>query len=178
MVHYKNMKRRREIDYDPHPNKGKPVVRHTDLRFLGPLNRYKLLTTTAIAMLSGVPLYYGCGLHRRLTRARKDGAWLGTIEEGGLGPKCQDLVYYLNDNGRKQLRELALEPTYHAWMRGPNEHDLATCLMVASLEIYASKFGLEFISFEQFGERSDKPNPFSYEDVRIAWKGETFTEKF
>jgi len=172
------MKRRREIDYQPNPDRGKPQVHFGDLNIFRPLNRYKLLTTSAIAQLSGLKLYPGCGLQHRLTRLRHDGPYLGAIDNEGLGPKCQDLVYYLNDNGFKKLHELGVHPTYFSWMRGPNEHDFATCIMVASLEIFASKTGLEFIPFERFAERSDKPNPFSYEDVRIEWKGATFIEKF
>jgi hypothetical protein len=177
MVHYQNMKRRREIDYQPNPKKGKPQVHVGDLRIFQPLNRYKLLTTSAIALLSGMPQYRGSPLQHRLTRLRHDGPLLGAIDNEGLGPKCQDLVYYLNENGAKKLRELGVEPTYHSWMRGPNEHDFATSMMVASLEIYASKFGLEFISFDYYAERSELDNPFLYRDVQIKWTGQSFVEK-
>lgn len=178
MLQSKYMKRRRDVDYQPHPHKGKPQVHHGDLRIFNPLNRYKLLTTSTIAQLSGLPLYYGCGLHRRLNRLRHDGAYLGAIDSEGLGPRCQDLVYYINKSGGEKLRELGVEPTYQGWMRGPNEHDFATCMMVASLEIFASKYGLEFIPFERFQERSEKQNPFLYEDIHITYKGEPFVEKY
>ena len=181
------MKRRRDIDYQPNPLRGAPDIGPEDIRdFFEPVNRYKYLPTPALSLFSS--RNYNA-VQKRLCRIRHGGGHLTCEGEDDpelegvdptlvkRGPNIRAAVYSKHRRVDPLLTEHGLEPEAFKWMRGPMRHDFAACQCVASLELFAPKYGMEFIKPVKYAERTKVSHPFMYSDLKLSWNGEAYTQE-
>jgi hypothetical protein len=140
------------------------------LRKLGSVDGYKYLTSTQLYLCTKHLARNKGKLKNRLTELRRWGYISRRDQdtsEDGIRVNTHDAVYQLDQAGKRELIEHAIEAADFEWLNAGIRHDFSTCAAVASMELFASENGMEFLPPSFFAARTDEKHPFRYTNVKI-----------
>jgi len=140
------------------------------LRKLGSLVGYKYLTSTQLYLFTK---HLACNkgkLKNRLTELRRWGYISRRDQdtaEDGIRVNTHDAVYQLDQAGKRELIEHGIEAAEFEWLNAGIRHDFSTCASVASMELFASEQGMEFLPPSFFAARTDENHPFRWTNIKL-----------